>query len=317
MGLRDKIFLLSCLAIAGCAEKGACGLVHVTDLKLERHREFFYTTVTINGQNAELLLDTGSDTNLLTESAAHRLGLGIRAYQGRVSGVGGERYTEEVRSREVRMGDAHGEDLTPSTVPDEVFEGSSDGLLAMSFLYTFDLDLDFWGGRVGLYKVVGDCPSPGVAMKEPLYAVPISSVPLDRPAETGELPSREISPVIDVSINGTRLRAVIDSGAHRTALFRDSARRAGIVTAEVLRRSMAHGVGPRAVKSDTRISAPVVIGDLTLSHMPVDVVDQRHPEKVDMLLGIDFLTRVHVWVSHSSHTVVMQYPPQATPLTAE
>jgi hypothetical protein len=81
----------------------------------------------------------------------------------------------------------------------------------------------------------------------------------------------------------------------------------------VLERSMAHGVGPRLVKAETRISAPVVIGDLTLSNMPVDVVDQRHMRNVDMVLGIDFLTRVHVWVSRSSDAVVMQYPPQATP----
>jgi clan AA aspartic protease (TIGR02281 family) len=290
-----------------------CGLAHVADMKLERHGQFFYTTITINGQNAELLLDTGSNINLLRESAAHRLGLGINRFQGIVKGVGGERHTGEVRSREVRIGDAHGEDLTLATVADEAFVGASDGLLGMSFLYGFDIDLDFWGGKAGLYKSIGDCGSPPVAMPGPLYVVPISHPSVDS-LVVNELPVREISPVIEVSINGTRLRAVIDSGASRTAIFRDSARRAGIApSSDVLKSTMGQGVGPRLVKTDKRMSAPIVIGDLTLSNMPVEVVDQRHPENIDMLLGLDFLTHVHVWVSRSSNTVVMQYPPQATP----
>jgi predicted aspartyl protease len=281
-------------------------------MKLERHGRFFYTTITINRQNAELLLDTGSNINLLGESAAHRLGLGINAFRGIVNGVGGERYSGEARSREVRIGDLHGKDLTLATVPDEVFIGQSDGLLGMSFLYSFDIDLDFWGGRAGLYKAIGNCGSPSVAMNAPLYGVPISRPGIDSSA-VNELPEQEISPVIEVSINGARLRAAIDTGADQTALFRDSARRTGIVSADVLESTMAHGVGPRLVKADKRISAPVVIGELTLSNMAVDVVDQRHPENIDLLLGLDFLTRVHVWVSRSSNTVVMQYPPQATP----
>jgi clan AA aspartic protease (TIGR02281 family) len=287
----------------------------VADLKLAQHGKFFYTTITINGQNAELLLDTGSDNNLLTESAARRLGLGISQFQGRVNGIGGGRYTGEVRSREVRIGDAHGEDLTLATVPDDASIGAADGLLGMNFLYSFDMDLDYWGGRAGLYKVIGNCPAPGVAMQGSLYAVPISRFIAG--LHEDEFAVRELSPVIDVSINGVKLRAVIDSGSDRTTLFRDSAGRAGVGAAAALRRAMARGVGPRLVKSETRLSDPVVIGDLTLSNMPIDVVDQRHPEHVDMLLGLDFLTRVHVWVSHSSNSVVMQYPPQATPAAAE
>jgi hypothetical protein len=69
------------------------------------------------------------------------------------------------------------------------------------------------------------------------------------------------------------------------------------------------------VQSDLRISPPVVIGDLTISNMPILVLDQRHANDADMLLGYDFVTRVHVWISRSSDSVIMQYPPAATPLT--
>jgi hypothetical protein len=31
---------------------------------------------------------------------------------------------------------------------------------------------------------------------------------------------------------------------------------------------------------------------------------------VDVLLGEDFISRVHLWISYSSHTLIMQYPPK-------
>jgi hypothetical protein len=47
--------------------------------------------------------------------------------------------------------------------------------------------------------------------------------------------------------------------------------------------------------------------------MPVEIVDQRSDEDADMLLGLDFLSRVHVWLSFSSRTLVMQYLPEPSP----
>jgi predicted aspartyl protease len=307
------IGLLACLAVGGCqdsADNAPCRMVHVTDMKLIRHRRSFYTTIAINGQNADLLFDTGGEFNLLTDAAAKRLGL-ERTYTTlrRVEGVGGVSEIGAVRSKNVDIGAAHGADLTFSTISAEAQAGDEDGILGMNFLYGFDIDLDFWGGRIGLYKPLSGCRTPRAAMAEPLYVVPLAPPPLDTNDPLG------LSPGIFVTVNGTRLRAVIDTGAQHSSIFRDSARRARVSEAVFVASTKSHGVGPRNVQSDLRISPPVVIGDLTISNMPILVLDQRHANDADMLLGYDFVTRVHVWISRSSDSVIMQYPPAATPLT--
>ena len=34
----------------------------------------------------------------------------------------------------------------------------------------------------------------------------------------------------------------------------------------------------------------------------------------EVILGADFVQKVHLWISHSSHKLIMQYPPQPSVL---
>jgi len=311
--IRTWLTLMAGLGVCGCQsgeDSGQCAMAHVTDLPLERRGNAFFTPIMINGQSAKLMFDTGAADNLLLETTVHRLGLSIRrSNRLHVEGIGGSREVGTVHSREVRLGNAHGEDLTFLTTPENA--GNADGILGMDFLYKFDLDLDFWGHRVGLYKALSGCKAPSSAMTGSLYAVDLAPEPMETPLLAGS--AIVISPAVYVSINGELFRAIIDTGASHTSIFRDSARRAGLGNADVVGRAEIRGVGTRAVPADVRISAAVVIGDLTVNNMPMVVLDQRHMPEADILLGYDFVTRVHVWISRSSGTVIMQYPPQPTP----
>jgi predicted aspartyl protease len=309
MGFRDRppalCAMAACLALAACAaaaDRQSCEIAHVTDLKLARRGHAFYTIMTINGRGADVLFDTGSAESLISETTARRLGLHVDdSGMNYIVGVGGSRNTGTARSREVRLGDAHGEMLSVATIADAAVPAGGDGVLGMNFLYGFDMDLDFWGNRIRLYKALSGCGAPRAVLAEPLYSVDLVSM------------AYELSPTVMVSINGAHLRAVIDTGAGHSLIFRDSARRAGFSADAPLRTAELSGFGPRRVQGEIRVSAPVVIGDLTVTNMPLVVADQRHPGGVDMLLGYDFVTRVHVWVSHSSGTVIMQFPPHASP----
>ncbi|HTZ72262.1 MAG TPA: retroviral-like aspartic protease family protein [Acetobacteraceae bacterium] len=308
------IALLACCALAACQGAGSnqpCQIVHLTDLPLTDHDQAFYTTIKINGHDAHMLFDTGAATNLLSAAAARRLGMTVDRIQGlEAVGLGGSREEGIAQSHNVNLGATHGEDLLFETVDSDVDGGKADGILGMNFLHGYDFDLDFWDNRLGLYATLGDCSRPSTALSPPLYGVPFAPPAMGPESQHLE---ETLSPAIYVTINGERLRALIDTGAVHTTVFRDTARRIGLGKATILGRGKMRGVGPRRVDVDVRMSAPVTIGDLTINNMPVIVADQRHLENADMLLGYDFVTRVHLWISHSSGTLIMQFPPLPTP----
>ena len=261
-----------------------------------------------------VLFDTGASDNLITESTARRLGMSVHVSgHSYVEGIGGRSQAGEATSQHVSLGDAHGEDLKFSTVPDGMNFDEADGLLGMSFLHDFDLDLDIWGQRIGLYKAFGPCDAPYSAMAQPLYDVDLIKPSVDRDPLREEGQEVDISPAVTVVINGVALHGEVDTGSFRTTVFRDSARRAGLLSGEAIESGTLSGVGSRAIRGDVRISAPIVIGDFTLLNVPVVVADQKHLPGVDILLGYDFVTRIHLWISQSSNTLIMQYPPRPTP----
>lgn len=58
---------------------------------------------------------------------------------------------------------------------------------------------------------------------------------------------------------------------------------------------------------------PIKIGDLEADNLPASVIGQTMHD-VDILLGLDFFRRIHVWISHSSGRLIMQFPPAKSPL---
>jgi hypothetical protein len=155
-----------------------------------------------------------------------------RTYHGGdyLQGIGGERSIGAVRSREVRLGEARGKDMTFATVIDAAQSGDADGVLGMNFLYGYDIDLDFWGGQLGLYDAAQGCATPLTAMTGQLY-----SVPLAPPSSTTDDHAIPLSADVNVTINGHVLRATVDTGAVHTLIFRNNARRAGLGDAPVWR----------------------------------------------------------------------------------
>jgi clan AA aspartic protease (TIGR02281 family) len=308
---------LACACLAACqggGEPGHCDLVHVTDLPITvKHRKFF-TAIKVNGQDLPVIFDTGAAENIIPESTARRLGMSVHVSgYDYIEGIGGTAQTGVAKSQDVSIGEAHGEKLKFTTVPDGMNFYEANGLLGMNFLNDFDLDLDFWGQKIGLYRAIGTCDAPYTAMAQPLYAVDLSTPPADHDPLRDPGQMIDISPAVTIRINGVALRAEVDTGSFQTTIFRDSARRAGLLNSETIASGKLSGAGPHDVNADLRMSAPILIGDLTLLNVPVVVADQRHMQGVDMLLGYDFVTRIHIWVSKSSNSLIMQYPPQPTP----
>jgi predicted aspartyl protease len=306
--------LASALGFAGlltaCAGGGKCTLGAAADLPVTTRGHAFFTDITINGGTAHLQVDTGAFANLLSEAAVQRLGMTQQILaNATLSGVGlGGRPINLAMSDSVQVGAAHAAHVAFATTAPDAFLPGTDGLLGMDFMAAYDDDLDFGAGHLRLVAAHGDCSAPASPLPDPVYIVPLERL------------GNSASPVVTVSISGVKLKAVIDTGAMSTLLFRPAAERIGLPVEAILAAGQ-RNVGGLALRPTRgaygRLRIPVDIGALQISNLPMAIADQRASSGADMLLGYDFVSLVHVWISHSSHTVMMQYPARATPVAGK
>jgi predicted aspartyl protease len=266
----------------------------------------------IDANPVRLKLDTGAFSTILTPQAVKRLGL--RADPDRpahppgepdeawgIAGVGGVRTGQEVMAHRFDLGSLHGINFHFLTA--DIGNVGADGLLSTDFLQDYDIDLDYAGHEIRLFRATGDCDRPPVYLQPPLYTVPLVR------GNAGA------SPRIRVFIDGRRLTAILDTGADQTAIFRDAARRLGISgdAPAPQARFLVHGVGPLEAPVKIHRVQALRIGDLTLVNIPVVVLDDRNLGDVDILLGADIQRRLHFWISNAAHTLVIQYPQVPSP----
>jgi hypothetical protein len=180
-----------------------------------------------------------------------------------------------------------------------------DGLLGADFLASYDVDLDFPASKASLFKVQGSCAAPATALDGPLFQAPL--VRSDHPLDS--------RPFVRVEVAGKSLLAAVDSGAAHTLIFGNAARRIGLRVEDLAKEPhfRARGIGPDTPVIVRHVMTPISIGEITIGNMPVAIMDERSPDSTDMLLGLDFLSHVHVWLSFSSHVMLMQYPPRPSP----
>ena len=277
-------------------------------------------TIDINGRPANLVLDTGAGATTLTRSSAERLGVRMSELGFEMYGVGGVRHVYRGIAARMRIGglSADGFSLAGQDFFDRPEDAELDGLFGMNLMAAYDVDLDLPGNHVVIYQADGNCGKPTVALQPPLYMVPLEFIKNDRQAD------------VELSIDGHRIRAVIDSGAAKTVMFRSAASRLGVDMSAL--RASAHfgyGIGPRKVAMMEHVFEIVRIGDLQINNMRIEILDQAdmgidtvhvgsrladpslgEAGGEEMLLGADFMRKVHLWISHSSQTLIMQYPPQ-------
>ncbi len=320
-----RLSAMACLVLLSGQAVAACqlGAVAVLPLRMEGGHAMLYADV--NGKPANLVLDTGAFATVLKRSSAERLGVAMSETGADSNGVGGSRAIWRGRARHMRIGNmnADGMVLGGSDFLDREEESGPDGLFGMNMMAAYDVDLDLVGQHAIIFEADGDCHKPAVALAPPLYDVRLVHVDNNRETE------------VDINVDGRTIRAEIDTGSPHTVMFRAAAYRLGLDVSglHAAGHRMVGGAGPRRVAVITHVFGKVVIGDLTINNMPVDIVDQAvvNSKRVhlgslltddsdgegggeDMLIGADFMQKVHLWISHSSQRLIMQYPSQPSVL---
>ncbi len=304
---RGLTWLLAGGLLAGCQASGPCQLGLATEVPLRVRDGHLLATPLLNGQPTNMWFDTGAQITTLATAAADRLSLSLIPLRGTLEGVGGSsaEYGFVAGSFQIGRLRGHNFQLIASDLGASRAGPFSDGLLGADFLSPYDVDLDIAYGKAILFKTTGDCASPSAALSGDLYTVPM------RPAGSGTDPR----PHINVQVAGKTLTALLDTGAPTSLLFRDAARRIGLQPAGLVNdpRLRAGGVGSGTAPAVRHVLGSIEVGDLTVSNLPVVIIDQAAPPDADMLLGLDFFFHVHTWLSFSSRSVVLQYPPLPSP----
>ena len=317
LGLAALLHLPACQPGAGgSADAGkSCNLAFMGALPLTPAASHLAFDATINDRPARLVLDTGAFSTVLTWTAAHRLGLRLDSMtMGPLEGIGGRQTAAIYRAGTIRVGNIVGRNF-PVAVSgiDRVLGKDVDGAIGMDFFSRNDLDVDLVTGRLIIYQPQDDCSHASAYLRGPLYSVPLVGA---RPGRAYGADSFMSQPRIPVTIGGMQLTAALDTGAPQNLLFRNGAAKLGMIDLRLPNdpHLSAGGIGPAILPAALHTMKPIGIGDLELRNLRAAVIDQPMPD-ADLLLGLDFFRRVHVWISHSSGMLIMQFPPAPSPLT--
>jgi len=288
-----------CLLLASQVRAGTCHLMSYGTLPVTMVGETATTVAKINGKDTRLILDTGAFYNTMPRAEALSLGLRLRpAPDGfRLAGVGGSTFAEFALLKDFHI---------LGTTVDHVWfivggTDSGHGLLGANLLDLADLEIDLANGKMTLFRPQG-CRKSGLAYwtKGGKYEV----------ADTE--PSRNTNDrrtFLEVTIDGKKVRAVLDSGAYATVLSRNAAKRIGIDLdgADVKAGRFGFGIGSRSIRTWTVPIDSFSVGTETIRHSQMQVIDGGIGGDTDMLLGVDFLLAHHVFIANSQRKMYFTY----------
>jgi len=258
-------------------------------------------TVAVNGADGTFLLDTGAARSVVTREATKRLNIARDEWVGTaMRGVGGVERLPNANPRSLTLGGVplvrrtltHDTSFTVGTLPrTKAGERTIDGLLGRDFLSLFDLSLDIPARSLTLYAVAG-CTGRFLPWTEPYSAIAV-----DNPMESAL--------VVSVTLDGVRLRALLDTGAGSSLVAAPGMARLGLTDAAVSGDPWQEvsGLGTRTVPMHRHRFRELRVGAGTLEPPIFWVAPIQLNPIVDMLLGADWLAERRVWISFATKQV--------------
>jgi predicted aspartyl protease len=287
--------------LAPATARADCEITRLTETALGDTFGFLTLPVSIDGQRASLILDTGAEAGLVEPAAAERLRLTPDPQRySLVQGTGGDGgWSPYVLIRRLEIGGMAVTGLSAPTGPLPALPRLVPpvaGLLGADLLSAFDVELDVRQRRLALYRVD---PASGACEQAapPSWTGAFDTLPLRRSG------NRLLT---EVAVNGQRMTALIDTGAQSIIIGTASARRAGVSEGELEHDpgGITGGVDMREVPFHWHRFASFQIGRETIRN-PVLTVSPLQ-EEADVLLGSPFFATRRVWLSYASGRMFVQ-----------
>ncbi|WP_419898703.1 retroviral-like aspartic protease family protein [Roseomonas sp. USHLN139] len=278
-----RLALLPLLFLGACA--ATCLPEQANRLPLVNDGNVPLTLLTINGQPAVFLVDTGAARTALLPEGAAALGLtqdGLRRTQAR--GIGGSSHEANALVSELTLGSLTMRGLTVPVVRHGAPPRRDRlGLLGADVLRVHELEMDTPGGQLTLW------PGQGCGAGGPRWPTPSQSIPIELYGEA--------VPIVTLRVNGRAVPALFDTGAQRTVLDRRLAIALGM-PADAPTGPRLHGVGEETVVTQAWRLPQLDFAGLTLHDHPVLVAAlERRPYA--MALGQDVIGQRRFWLSYA------------------
>jgi len=300
---------LAALAMSSAAAAPACQLQQLGLLPVDMQGLRPLISTKINGVEARFVLDTGSFYSTMWRDAAEQYHLSVGTLANGafyVQGLGG---SEKGQVATVDTFEFLGVPLrkVQFIVIDQGGRSGVAGLLGQNLLRVTDMEYDLANGNVRFFKPVGckNQPLAYWAVSTPYSFVELQSMDVQEPHLRAE-----------VTINGQRLTAMFDTGAPRSWLSLEAAKRAGITPSSpgVRFLGITYSIGPAPAKVWIAPVDSFQVGGekVTHTHLLIGDFDSRDADGFeartpDMLLGDDFFLSHRIYVAYSQRKLYFTY----------
>ena len=259
-------------------------------------------TTSINGVDAQFIVDTGSFFDFMSPAAAAQFKLPLTyAPPGYfVNGIGGSVIPRVATVETFTVAGVSVHHALFLVGPND-FRGGEVGLLGQNLFRIADVDYDFAAGSLRFVKP-SHCGGQMLAYWTstlPVGVVKLHWTSQQQPHLIGE-----------VSVNGQRIRALFDTGSPRTILSLRAAKWAGITpdSPGVIPAGLTSGLGRNAIRVWIAPIDKFEIGGETIEHTRVLMGDiDLGGLDVDMLLGTDFFLAHHIYVAYGQDRLYFTY----------
>jgi predicted aspartyl protease/Tfp pilus assembly protein PilF len=286
--LSSALWLLSSMLTCATCWAG-CELQQMEiPVRIVDHRPI--ATLTLNGTEVPMLVDSGAFFSFLTESTATQLKLPLRRLPEdvRIWGHTGRVQARLTRVEKVGLRGAQLKNIEFAVGGNELGSGIM-GILGRNILSLADSEYDLAHGVVRLVIPKGECADTNLAYWAGV--APVVEVPLDTGWNDDDKAIR-----LEVRINGKKNLALLATGAPTTGLTLSAARRAGIEESSLTPLGRVGGAGEGRVKSWTGNVATFELGGEKISNSRLRIDDSDQTNQ-DVLVGLDYFLSHRIYVS--------------------
>jgi len=302
-----------CAAVTACAggstqtaQTATCRIEQVADVPVQMVQGHSLAPADINYTPVQLVIDTGSSLSLLTPEAAYNLQLPADSYRTTaLHGIGGTVMTHGVTVRSLKIGsqDWQGGSIATGALGTQYRQSPPVvGILGADHLEVFDVELDIPHHHMVLWRVQ-NCEDDFVPWRAPHFVVHLGSYRLNRLTA-------------HIQVDGHPMTALVDWGSSSTVMTATAAATLGVTPAMLAqdRSGSSLGADRNEVPMHLHRFTGLTIGPETFRNVTIMVGDLNVTD-VGMLLGTDYVTSRHIWLSYATNQMFVEPNAVAGPTT--